>query len=299
MKKDIFEQEIIVPKIVKQKAEIAFSQIKKNEKAIYIPSTKNTGENKKRRYTWKGIATSFVAVAATAAIIIVSVMYPGIGGEDSVFSNSFVLKVNAAELEAGKEIPVVTEGLGTTYYLGVGENENSISYCMNIPLTCEGDNIESICYSINQGAFQIIEPRDSSIIISGTKYAGNMNVGRIYDGELEDEKEYQTNYYTSYMVEYERQDNENVWINVCGEKVVTEEVYNMFWSKDANEETYKKGLNELVKDIAITCTVNYEDGTCDAVQIIFEAKISTYGQIGIDAGTRVNEEYVFIVCKLK
>ena len=172
--------------------------------------------------------------------------------------NFFTLKVNAEELEKEKGVPVDFGATNKSYSLGGRESDDLVSYSIATGFNCEGNGIESITYSINKGAFQIVENPNASIITNGKRYEGTLQVGQVGDGET-------TNYYTEYTLNYDAQSNDTTNINICGE-VVDSYVYNEVFGSVENPENYNpetvaNGYTDMMKDVEITCTVHYTDGT--------------------------------------
>lgn len=275
---NIFLKDIDVPEVVQKKADSAFLSIQ----------TEGRKTMKKRYY-------KFLASAAVCAALIAAVwISDGIGdrsgsdlqvkddsGENSDNSvNSvlsdidrmFTLRVQAAELEAGNPVPLITGGKSPSYVMGADDEE--ISYCISVPLTCEGKGIESVTYSINKGAFQIVQPEneDERIIVSGQLYSEEMNTGWI-GGDYDEENDglpsrpYEAVLYKSFTLDYERQSDEYTWINICNSRPYDEEILNLMWGENAAVGDKSNGINKLLDHTVITCTVHYVDGTEQSADI--------------------------------
>ncbi|MBQ3692223.1 MAG: hypothetical protein II931_02760 [Clostridia bacterium] len=229
------------------------------------------------KHTFK-ICTAAACAALIAAAGIGGSLYlsnqpePASNSESSVLpdENVFTLKVNAEELEKEKGVPVDFGAAHKSASLN-GSNDR-VSYSIATGFNCEGSGIESITYSINKGAFQIVENPDASIITSGKRYEGTLNVGQVGDGES-------TNYYTEYTLGYDAQSNDTTCINICGE-VVDSHVYNEVFGCVENPENYNPqtvadGYTDMLKDVEITCTVHYTDGTSASENIIIEGQVMT------------------------
>jgi len=147
-----------------------------------------------------------------------------------------------------------------------GGEDGTVSYCVGTHFFCEGEDIESITYSINEGAFQIVEPKDFTIVKDGEKYEGALNTGQI--GGIDDETTGDglsvTNNYKSFTVSYDNQMNDQTWINICGE---TNENRDDLFGEDKNLEDRVAGIEKLVDNVVITCTVQYADGSVSESQI--------------------------------
>lgn len=284
-KKQIFEDNIVIPDIVQEKAESAFEIIRKER--AYTMKEKNYKINGQFMGKNRGRTAALGICACTALMLVTGTSgllqkentgTEGITDQTSqrneilqAIENSFTVKVYAAEneyvnLENGKEVPLSLRNDVGDYVLCANE-DGGISYCISTNFLCEGDNIESITYSINHGALQVVEPKDASIVTEGVKYEGELNTGAV---GVEEEKEttgeiqsVQTNY-KSFTVSYENQNNEQTWINICGN---SDKNWNELFGDGKDSENMINGLDELMEDVLITCTVQYTDGSVGEKQI--------------------------------
>ena len=142
---NIFLKDIDVPEVVQKKADLAFLSIQTEG-----------GKTMKKGY-YKVLA----AAAACAALIVAAQVSNGTvdrsgwdlqvkdnseGGENSDNSvlaeidRMFTLRVQAAELEAGHPVSLITDDNRHSFVLGATENEEieEIDYCISAPFTCEG-----------------------------------------------------------------------------------------------------------------------------------------------------------------
>ena len=285
--KNIFKEDIEVPEIVQLKAEEAFMQIKMKGLDNHIMKENNIIPMKKQTTKFSKL------IKISAAICACAVLFTAIGhfkpfipaseksAETNIvqfteknditqtLANMFTLQVYAADsteasengfvtLESGKRFVINENELGSVL---CGDEEGNISYCIGTRFLCEGENIESITYSIENAAFQIVEPKDSSIIIDYKEYHEPFNTGTIggEDDEFGNGLSVRR-HYKSYTVDYEEQFNDRTWINICNET-------NLPWEAlFAEGNTLQDEVNareEMMKDVAITCTVHYIDGTTD------------------------------------
>lgn len=246
------------------------------------------------------------------------------GSEDVLFTAAdqvdkfFTLQVKAVGFEEGEMIPLadgnpvpvtINDEKTTSWVFGADDIEGgTVNYCINIPqIACEGNQIESITYSINNGAFQIVQPEDAeSIVTDGQLYDTELNTGSI-GGEYEDianakdviadgqtvseESEdkaaegtsfrpYETLLYKSFTLDYGRQSDENTWINICNERSDSEEIVNLIWNEENSEEKYNNGVQKMLDDTVITCTVNYKDNTSQSADIKVNSCVMTRREAG-------------------
>lgn len=303
--KNIFKEDIVVPEIVQLKTEEALMQIK--QKGMNDTMKENNIIPMKPKSPKKAkILKICVAACACSALFIsaghFNTLSNGAGkktGSNLVqntensnvvqsLANMFTLQVYAADspdatpngyvaLEPGKS---VITGNQAGYVLCENE-EGNVTYCVGTRFLCEGENIESITYEIENAAFQIVEPEDSSIITSFEAYGTSLNTGSVGGGGVKEEQtgEYQEyeyfttiRFYKSYTLDYDKQSDDKTWINICN-------VTDIPWeSSFGNYETLEEKANyidEMMKDVRIICTVHYSDGTTDSSTITVGGAVIT------------------------
>lgn len=307
-RENIFLEDIEIPEIVQEKADIAFSAIK-------TEGTCRENMKKENQTTVKkGKLAGGVAAAACAAVVVTAGFFAGMSGhlqnghreiagnnsakdneiaavEDGeeqsnlfdMFDKMFTLKVKAAEaqnedvkeiaLEQGRPVPLISGNSTESWVLGGDEDTGVVDYCFNMPLTCEGDNIESVTYSINNGAFQIVQLENKeSIVTGGQPYDGELNTGSI-GGDVSDLEEddqpwpYEIVLYKSFTLDYDRQTDESTWINICNSRFLDTETYHLIWGDGKSIQDMNTGLQKMLDNTIITCTINYADSTSESVSI--------------------------------
>lgn len=308
MRENIFLEDIEIPEIVQEKADIAFSAVKME--GMCRENMKKENQTIKRKEKRMG---SVAAAAACVAVVVTAGFFAGSGrsqnehadiagndyekddeiaaatqGEEQsnlfdMFDKMFTLKVKAAEaqnedvqeiaLEQGHPVPLTSGDSTESWVLGGDADKGVVDYCFSMPLTCEGDNIESVTYSINNGAFQILQPENGeSIIIRGQLYDGELNTGSIGGNysDLEGDDQpwlYETVLYKSFTLDYDKQTDESTWINVCNVRLLDAQTYNLIWGDGKSIQDMNTGLQKMLDNTIITCTVNYADSTSESVGI--------------------------------
>lgn len=185
-------------------------------------------------------------------------------------SNPFVLTCYAAEMEQGVRIPVLLEGGACNNYgIGEGDTLGTIYFSIGTNFTCQGENIESIKYQINKGAFSIVESKETPSIVDYKQYDGEevCSMFGFVDGELQpgqDESESKYNSYmaTEYTVSYDNQSSDSTLIGVCG-FTDDKNVFDKVFGSDTSVDNKIEGFSEMTKEIEITCTVQYKDQTTE------------------------------------
>lgn len=284
--KNIFSEDIVVPEIVRLKAEESISKIKKKEGNVnnmvrrMIPESSKASKMSK---IFKGCMAACACVACLVGIgYVATTSIRSEKEEMAKLFNMFTLKVYAAESPDAAENGYVTMKPGMNLVISNDDDnegfvlceseEGFVTYCISFPVLCEGENIERITYSINEGAFQVVELPNGSIVLDGDVYEGSLNTGTIGGEDSEDGKEILsvTNLYKSFSVSYEEQANMHTWFNICNETLIPWEAV---FEESNTLEDQVKSYEEIVKDVLITCTVHYTDGSSE------EAIISVGGGV--------------------
>lgn len=294
-KEDIFTQDVEIPEIVQSKADIAFLEIKNGRR-----------RNMSRKHNrMKKIIKPVIAVAACAALVVVASTANSVPKDTdtnlmSTIDNMFTLRVKAAELEKGNPVAYLSDDTSNGWAFCETE-EGTVSYSIDAPFTCEGENVESITYSINKGAFQIVEPQNSSIMLRADEYNGELNVPQRGGEEKDGKTVSKVKYYTSYTVAYDEQTSDTTWINVCGERDMSDEEQELIFGKQSGNKETALFMDKVFDGVVITCTVNYEDGSSDSAEISMGGQVMTYEDAGAQAENPKDpkKKEAFVVFELK
>lgn len=210
----------------------------------------------------------------------------------------------ATQLSVGKSVPLLSSDKANSWVLGGDDvNGNVVDYCISMPFTCVGDHIEKITYSINNGAFQIVQPENASIIIDGQLYEGELNTGSI-GGDYDEEngglpsKPFETVLYRSFTLDYNRQTDEDTWINICNNRSVSKEVFDALWGEGKSLEDMNHGIQQMLDNTVITCTVQYSDQTSQTVTIKVGSKVMSCAEAGEESKYE-GEESVYVTFELQ
>lgn len=285
---EILNSDIQVPEIVQKKADVAFSQIQ---------SERETNMSKKNLKVTK----LFVAMASCAAFIIVAsttnnyLNRPQEEKETTVAENTttekenlFTMKVMAAQAEVTAQKPVaIAQNNRISHSISGDSDTNTASYRIDMPLYCEGENIESVTYSINKGYFEICENITDdfqSVVESGEPLDENSNeyINPIYNDNEEIVAQQALKDYTEYTVSYDDQQKEGVYVTFCNDEIPFPDFGSMIDKRTKTEEEISAAYQKLVDGVVITCTANYKDGTKKGVKINVGAAALTYEEIGMN-----------------
>lgn len=278
----MFNGEIEIPETVQKKANLAFSQIKNERVENMEQNISNNQDFQKKAKRGKTVRRTCAAVAACAALVVAAgSWYAGQPVESSEIAvqdgekhsetipKPFMLTAKAAEtgerieMTKGKPVAVTTED-ADSWVLG-GNEDGTWSYCFNLPFQCEGENIDSVSYSINRGAFQVVELEGTSIIASGKEAEEPVNSGLIGGSDYEAIPTTIT-YYMEYTLDYDRQESDATWINMVRDDIKFSDP-DLPQRENKSDEDVKKVFDELFGDAMITCTVHFTDGTSETIEI--------------------------------
>lgn len=200
-------------------------------------------------------------------------------GEKESVVNSFAVKVKAAEvqkLEKGKEIPVISEKDSDGAVWGGDEKTKEIDYLISCPIIIEGDQIDTITYSVNHGGFRVVEPEKNSYVLSGDKY--DDDEGKIGDFEVKSKVKMVKNFYSTFTIAAKSQQKAVIYL--YDYKKVTKNVFEKMWNTDSDDNVYLEklveGRNAAFDNLTVTCKITYKDGTSENVDIAVKEKIMTY-----------------------
>lgn len=198
--------------------------------------------------------------------------------ENNTSGNSFSVTAYSKEItKTGKVFPDTRASL--EHAIGWDSN-GRINFSFLFPLECKGKNIDTVTYKIKEGVFEISNPVGKSIVIHGEKPDIELELASsIIVNDLGDDKEagYEFSQYKSFTLDYNNQTNDKTCISIS-------DVSDLWSSEKKNEAqkfinnkmgTYeKKQLSDLfTKNLGITCTVTYNDGSTDIKNISVSSEI--------------------------
>ncbi|MGN1127175.1 MAG: hypothetical protein ACI4RI_07015 [Ruminococcus sp.] len=246
-------------------------QCKNNAKELYDKINCNREDNivsieTKRKSRKRPLAV----LAASLAMVLTlgGVMTFGMSKSETGTNNSFVLSVNAAEVTRNNSAVMnISDGSGLA--MGEGDDGN-VTFSAYLPIGCKGDNIDTITYEINRGAFDIATPEGDKTIVDGKKVP-MMNTPR--SGSENDI----FNDYSSFTVNYNNQPNDDVTVSIVGDsdklpekdreyiKNHIDELFNL--DENTSLDRQKEVTDRLLGDIVIKATVKFKDGTTQTQSI--------------------------------
>ncbi len=221
--------------------------------------------------------------------------------------NSLTVTVSAAEVKKNKASGASTQGeeaskkaqpkiyatastsYGSAWSGDEDESGKKASYWIIAPISCTGDNIKSVTYTINKGYFSVAAKKNSKYLIASEsklrkKPENKFGVALDFsDSEAEADSLYDQNEYTSFTVSGTEKPEKNFRIAFVGEGNLSKKGYSaLFENVGKNLQEDLKARQQLIGDTVITCTATYKDGSQKSVDIKVGTEILTGKEAGID-----------------
>lgn len=204
--------------------------------------------------------------------------------------SGFVMKVKAAEvkeLKKGEAQAAIYMGNMTGEAWSGSDSNNEIGYMIDLPLVCEGQNIDTVTYSVNKGCFRILQPKNKPYVIEGEECEEPKQVSSSVDIEVvpdgADKKE--VKYYKSFTISAKDQDRKDVEVAICDEKKLSKELYKRLWDNNnagmTDEEIIAEAAvkNEVLDSPQVTCKITYQgesEQKTETAKIAVHLKAMTY-----------------------
>lgn len=255
---------------------------KDRAKALFYESNKEKETSMKVKKLFKPA----VAVAACLALMIATyTIVPMLQGtsdatnEKTTSNNFFSITAYAKELtKTGK---VFSDKYSSLCSAITGDHKGGVAFTFDFPFECKGQNIDTITYSIKNGVFVITNPKNKGVVIDGEKITQELNVPySSAESERKEKLTYENQQYKSFTVAYDNQINDKTCINISdtsdiwnAEKKNQYRDFNYDICNSSLQET-KKVSDFLTKDMGITCTVTYKDGSTETKNIVVSNEIT-------------------------
>ena len=194
--------------------------------------------------------------------------------------NSFTVTVSAAEVKKNKASGVSGASIQGEEASGkaqpkiyaspsydstwAGNPEGSkVAYWVIAPITCSGDNIKSVTYTINKGYFSVVAKKNSKYLIASesksTKAENWFGFNEYAD--------YAKKEYTSFTVSGTEKPEEKFQIAFVGEGMLSKKGKKALFNGDEGLQAEAEAHQELIGDTVITCTATYNDGSQKSVDV--------------------------------
>ena len=275
MSDDIFRQEVVIPAIVEDKVNQALSMINgqsENEK-------KKDKVSKKKDSKIVTFVKRTVAVVAGVAVLLTTVSaadyFVRKNSDSKLMPFSFSIMVNASELDEANA--AFLGGEDGVMHGGIGIGPDQLEYLYELPINIAGNDIDRVNYSIEGATFQVHSLPDKPFIIEGTEASDDYSFFMNDEGDFESHtgcyrKDVDCRYYSNFSVAFDNQLPEGSEINFVNIIKDDSKLINAF--RDASfltEEEKCVFYNYLFKDITITCTVTYKNGSTESKALKIQA----------------------------
>lgn len=239
--------------------------------------------NKKLKSAF-AVAACLVLVIAASAITGQFINRTKDGENGTVASKDpFAIIVEAAEIT--EDAPTYLGDSLSNAFGFTGWVDGKVGFVMEMPVSCKGENIDSITYGIEGGEFSILErSEDEHIIMESHEYKGD--VGEVGLDDLGAGSA--CKYISSYTVTYENQRGNDTFINICGNQEVTEEDEKYLRLND-NPQKKAQVYNKIFEDVTIICTVHFKDGTEQTKRVGIGSEVMSYEEFSRRSGVSDRE----------
>jgi hypothetical protein len=199
-------------------------------------------------------------------------------------TNSFVVKVNAAEIKHTKknQMKIYANPSYTSIWCEGDAGKQFVSYNIKTPLQFEGNNIKTVTYRINKGHFFVTKAEHSQYFKEGELCEGSA----------------QSNYrfFTINAKEMpEKQFTVSITDDDC--KISSADAKALFDGK-AESDSELQARNKALGNVAITCTATFDDGTQKSVNIKVKHQKLTGAQIHSSKFEK-NKKYIFVTFEVE
>ncbi len=104
--------------------------------------------------------------------------------------------------------------------------------------------------------------------------------------------------YKSFTLDYNRQSDEYTWINICNARPDSMDIFDLLWGDGKSMEDMNNGMQKMLDNTVITCTVQYTDQTSQSVNIKVNTKIMSCAEAGEESKYE-DEKSVYITFELQ
>lgn len=228
-----------------------------------------------------------VAAAAIVAVILtVCLQIPDLNNylfsssESVQGDNHFIVTAYAKELTKMGQVYAGSSESGVGGFSSSGTGQ--IDFEFQFPLECKGDNIDTITYTIQNGVFRVTNPVGDCIVTAGVGVEQQVPVGCGFVSSETvkfDLSDFEIRQYRSFTVDYDRQKDDRTYIGVAdASQMWDQEKLDQYKSigydiKNPDIKKEKELCDFLTKDMGITCTATYQDGTTETKNIVVSNKI--------------------------
>lgn len=258
-----------------------------SDEEILVKKTPSKSKRRKGTMRKHRIIQSAVAAAACLALIL-GIGYKGTQktepitpekAQNTAVTNSFVVKVNAAEIKHTKKNQMrVYANPGYTSMWCDGEaGKQFVSYSINAPLQFEGNNIKTVTYRINKGHFFVTKAEHSKYFKEGELCKGSSQLN-----------------YRFFTVNAKETPEKQFTVSITDDdcKISSADAKALFDGK-AESDSELQARNKALGNVTITCTATFNDGTQKSVNIKVKHQKLTGAQVQ-NSKFNKDKKYIFV-----
>ena len=256
---------------------------------------KTPSKSKRRKITMKKhrIIQSTVAAAVCLALIFgigykINLEQLGIQKTETVKpdktqttadTNSFVVKVNAAEIKHTKknQMKIYANPSYTSIWCEGDAGKQFVSYNIKTPLQFEGNNIKTVTYRINKGHFFVTKAEHSKYFKEGELCKGSSQAN-----------------YRFFTVNAKETPEKQFTVSITDDdcKISSADATALFDGK-AESDSELHARNKALGNVTITCTATFNDGTQKSVNIKVKHQKLTGAQVQ-NSKFNKDKKYIFV-----
>lgn len=199
--------------------------------------------------------------------------------QNTAVTNSFVVKVNAAEIKHTKknQMRVYANPGYTSMWCDGDAGKQFVSYSINAPLQFEGNNIKTVTYRINKGHFFVTKAEHSKYFKEGELCNGSS----------------QSNY-RFFTVNAKETPEKQFTVSITDDdcKISSADATALFDGK-AESDSELHARNKALGNVTITCTATFNDGTQKSVNIKVKHQKLTGAQVQ-NSKFNKDKKYIFV-----
>lgn len=263
-----------------------------SDEEILVKKTPSKSKRRKSTMRKHRIIQSAVAAAACLALIF-GIGYNVIQKTETIKpekvqtttgTNSFVVKVNAAEIKHTKknQMKVYANPGYTSMWCDGDAGKQFVSYNINAPLQFEGNNIKTVTYRINKGHFFVTKAEHSKYFKEGELCKGSS----------------QSNY-RFFTVNAKETPEKQFTVSITDDdcKISSADATALFDGK-AESDSELHARNKALGNVIITCTATFNDGTQKSVNIKVKHQKLTGAQTDSSKFEK-DKKYIFVTFEVE
>ena len=194
-------------------------------------------------------------------------------------TNSFVVKVNAAEIKHTKknQMKIYANPSYTSVWCEGDAGKQFVSYNIKTPLQFEGNNIKTVTYRINKGHFFVTKAEHSKYFKEGELCKGSSQAN-----------------YRFFTVNAKETPEKQFTVSITDDdcKISSADATALFDGK-AESDSELHARNKALGNVTITCTATFNDGTQKSVNIKVKHQKLTGAQVQ-NSKFNKDKKYIFV-----